>query len=381
MNNLFVCHTPYQVLVTVVITQMYPDDQNRVVLSRDVADYERLYDNLKKSRCFHDCFLLPFKSIEWCVFKNRFKNITNRSLRVVFEKAGQLDITEQVDRLFISNITGFNPIFADFIFNRNPNAELYAYEDGLITISDYNRMVYDKAIRTKEPMRKLYNLFFPSPLKKLNSYLVFNSEYMNWRPECPVITLPAIDDYPEHCAAVRRILNICWNYREEYNEYQTDYIFFEESYFASGIEIGDAEVIRKTAETVGKKNLTVKLHPRNPVNRFQNDGIRTNRITFIPWELQALNMDLSSKTLITIASGAVTSLLLNIKKKPKKVIILLNCMDDTKLYPSAEVARRVCEKIPDVYMPASLTEYYQFLSGQAGRKDMESPVPRKEKKT
>jgi hypothetical protein len=97
----------------------------------------------------------------------------------------------------------------------------------------------------------------------------------------------------------------------------------------------------------------------------------------------ALNMDLSSKTLITVASGAVTSLLLNIHKRPKKIIMLLNCgeIDKTKLYPSAEVARRVCEKIPDVYMPASLGEYYRFLSGEAERKGMGSPVSQKEERT
>lgn len=45
-------------------------------------------------------------------------------------------------------------------------------------------------------------------------------------------------------------------------------IFFRGIFFAEGVQIDDLEVIEKLAERVGRDKIMVKIHPRNPHNRF-----------------------------------------------------------------------------------------------------------------
>ena len=64
--------------------------------------------------------------------------------------------------------------------------------------------------------------------------------------------------------------------------------------------------MKQLAQQVGKENIMVKIHPRNPENRFEKLGFKTNKDTSIPWEVILMNIDdVSNKVFITIASQAI----------------------------------------------------------------------------
>ena len=123
-------------------------------------------------------------------------------------------------------------------------------------------------------------------------------------------------------------------------------------------------MVNKIAEVVGKENIFVKIHPRNKVNRFQKLGYVTNQNTEIPWEIIALNIPISEKVLLTIASGSALTSLVNMSSVPKKIVMLMNCkeIDDSKLTSSLHSLRTVASLHRDtVCLPDSFDEAIELL--------------------
>ena len=64
--------------------------------------------------------------------------------------------------------------------------------------------------------------------------------------------------------------------------------------------------MEELASYVGKENIMVKIHPRNPINRFAERGFKTNKDTSIPWEVLLLTgEDFDKKIYLTVASSAI----------------------------------------------------------------------------
>ena len=127
----------------------------------------------------------------------------------------------------------------------------------------------------------------------------------------------------------------------------------------NGICVEDEEILDKISNIVGKDNLFVKIHPRNPINRFKRKGYKTNENTTVPWEIVALNMDIENKVLLTIASGSALTSLVNVSTKPKMIIMLMDCkeIDKKSLTPSVDMLRKVAENYKDVVvLPNSLND-------------------------
>ena len=45
-------------------------------------------------------------------------------------------------------------------------------------------------------------------------------------------------------------------------------VVFEESHSFEGFEVPDVEIVDKVANKVGRNNIMIKIHPRNPYNRI-----------------------------------------------------------------------------------------------------------------
>ncbi len=73
--------------------------------------------------------------------------------------------------------------------------------------------------------------------------------------------------------------------------------------------------------------MMVKIHPRNPMNRFEQLEYKTNQNTAIPWEVIVMNSDdLSDKVLITVASSCILNPIIVFGKK-FKAYSLFDCID------------------------------------------------------
>lgn len=123
-----------------------------------------------------------------------------------------------------------------------------------------------------------------------------------WQPDAPVLQIPPID---RDDLSFKQAINTIFTYENMEDVYDKKYIFMEESFFAEGQETNDVEIVENIAKLVGKDNIMVKIHPRNPVNRFKKLGYKTNVNTAIPWEVILLNQDMRNKVLLSVSSTSI----------------------------------------------------------------------------
>lgn len=107
---------------------------------------------------------------------------------------------------------------------------------------------------------------------------------------------------------LRDIWNAVFDIRPEEWVVDQKYIYFMGSFEVDGFSVKETEFVLKLAELVGKDNIIVKTHPRDPRDVLEKAGIKTFPKTSIPWEAIAMNIDLQSKTLLTLCSSAVSNL-------------------------------------------------------------------------
>lgn len=99
------------------------------------------------------------------------------------------------------------------------------------------------------------------------------------------------------------------------------YIFFEESFAAEGRTTNDIELFRTIADIVGKDNIIIKRHPRNPINRFSELGYKVMEAQSVPWEMLLLTQDVSDKVLISVGSSATISPFFLYGMQPKAFLL------------------------------------------------------------
>ena len=100
--------------------------------------------------------------------------------------------------------------------------------------------------------------------------------------------------------------------------------------------------------------MSVKIHPRNKINRFRDAGFVTNSNTGIPWEVIVMNMDdIQNHVFITVASSSVVNMILIFGERIKAYSLydLLNkeakqCHMLSDVF--WETISRVYEKYPDM---------------------------------
>lgn len=361
MKNLFLCNTPYQVIVATQIAKSeYENDVNDIIVTDKIADYERLYTNIEKSGVFNRVTL-------WRI-KNKYTNKSGLFFVASF-LLSKLNINihkinfGKYDNLFCGNIAKVATILYRTL-KRKKEVNTYLFEDGFSTYSKECCGFFEKINKKNTIRQKLIRVYRKASFEfffDLKGMYLFSPNILDWKPPFPVIEIEKIDSNNNDLVET---YNRIFGVRTIIDSYSEGVIFFEESYFADSIDIGDEDVIKQIANKVGLDEFLLKMHPRNPVNRFNKVGIKVNKDTSIPWEIIALNNDLSDKTLVTIASGSAITSLVNTNTKPQKIIMLMNCeeIDDELLTPSLEILRRIAETFNDIiWLPKSIEEVYEYF--------------------
>lgn len=355
MKALFLCNTPYQIIVTTQIAQTrLKNYQIDIIISDHIAKPENLIRNIKNSRFFDNVFFYTPRK-HFCN-KPRYRYYFEYLKQLFFRKYfwdDEMKIHPEYDEFYFVMPTFEANMIARCI--KNKKLKIFMFEDGFASYTNLYGNIIKKLYRND--VLKLYRKIFYSELYKIEGIYVFNPKYMEWNASFPILNIEKIQK--KHVL----VLNEVFGYENLENEYNKDIIFFEESYYRDGIFIGDEELISIIAEKIGKDSLMVKIHPRNPYNRFLKMGLKTNTNTAIPWEIIALNIDISSKILVTVASGSALTSLLNTNMIPKKVVMLMNCREvkDINLTSTVSLLRRIADRnqevviLPNNYENAILT--------------------------
>lgn len=331
MKTLILCNTSYQLLVAMWIKYKYlKNSEVDLIITDHFKDSIHLTKNIKKYGFFNDVYYAETLMVSR---NNISYSKKEQVLHLVFPKKYLKDfvpIKKIYNALYIANFDSFSQILYNALIHTNSSMKLFVYEEGLSTYSSFEKYYTENKDYYGTPknyfMKIVHRLLYrPKTIYgNVEKFYMFNPGLIKWNPNCPILKMDKISCSD---AVFKQDVNKIFGYNSQLNEYTTKYIFFEESFLAEGTEINDIELVDKISEHIGKENIMIKIHPRNPINRFAKKGYRTNKYTYIPWEVVLMNMeDLSDKVFITVASACVLNPFLTFDKEVR-AYSLFYCID------------------------------------------------------
>lgn len=355
MNILVSVNTPFQMIVaTQLSVTEFRNDSVELIISDHIAQYKQLAARAVETGLFRRVSTIEAKNDKWQSWKYT-------ALGAVFNDKLYLKNSylreEKYDKYLFANTGGVSECIATLLRARD-GTELIMYEDGFSSYSDLYKQEIFKASSNPDIKSKILYGYKKRALAYVSQYYVFNPSLLSdWHFDFEIRRIDGLDEN------AIMILNKLFDYREAKDDYGSDYIFFEESYFADGIDINDVEIVKAIADIVGRDKLLVKIHPRNPYDRFESMGIATNKDTSIPWEIIALNLELRDKTLITIASGSsITSYFVSGRRAKRSILLYeMEEVDKSKLTKTIPVFDMICKEDGYFVYPHSASELRDIL--------------------
>lgn len=311
-TDLFLCNSTYQIMVALWIKyHELPSDQADVIVSDHMNGGKKIAEKLSLTGIFeHVYFAETLNESRYRVKRTRFRRLLG-DINPEVELNQYIKLNEKYTDLYIANCDGFSQMLYNALCRRTPDLKLHIFEDGLSTYCEFEKYYkyFEHYYYSDESVGYLKRLIREKVYRKktlfgnVNDFLVFNVDIMQWDPGCDIKSIAKIDSSDQK---FHKMINGVFDVKSSTDKYDSKYIFFEESFYADGEQITDVELVEKLAEKVGKDNIMIKIHPRNPVNRFEKLGYKTNHDTSIPWEVILMNMgDVSDKIFLTVASSAI----------------------------------------------------------------------------
>lgn len=304
MNILFSVFTQYQLIVAVNLKlKMFQNESADIIIHDHSNGYEKIAERLGKICVFKNIFLVrshgPISAPTFSSKAARTINILmNRD--DIIRKTFSIPATKY-DLFLFYNYNYFNTSLYYKLKKKYPDILSKRFEEGYACLFDFEcKGNISSSVALQKKLEKIHN---NPKLDDIKEMYIFEPDLALFDKNHLALQMPKFN---KNSQEIKRILNYVFDYKEDIN-FDSKYIFFEESYFADGRAIDDKELVLKIADLVGKDNLMVKLHPRNPVDRFVELGIKTIGQSGIPWEVVIMNHNFSDNVFLTIASGSVLS--------------------------------------------------------------------------
>ena len=310
---LFMCNTPYQLLMASNIAWTRYNGKSIEVIVSNHFNSKKIVENINITKnIFSKAYYV--ESLEYSRRKGNFASQSKKGTeRLLYGQnvKKMLEYFVNLDGIFselwLANFESFSELLFNYIRRYiNKSVKVYCYEDGQGSYYDdffFNTREYEKSFKRRCFERYFLNIIYSTEV--FCGYYVMYPEDMVFTPPVPVCRIEPFDINDRNFLDN---INSIFDYEKCNDIYDLPIIFFEESYYADGSEmIDDVGIIERLAESIGRDNIMVKLHPRNPINRFKRLGYKTNKNTEIPWELIVLNQEISKSILISISSSAVLS--------------------------------------------------------------------------
>ena len=144
------------------------------------------------------------------------------------------------------------------------------------------------------------------------------------------------------------------------------FTFIEQSFQVDGIYNNDLEFMQATFDIVGYRNLYIKPHPRNTINRPFAFGLSKCIDDSVPFELMLLNCSNTDSVFITVDSGSLISSRVIFNSDIKTIFLYKAITGKTHIHGSGEFTEymnKFTEKYasPNLMIPGSIEEYRCIL--------------------
>ena len=358
MKIFAVCGTVFQLLIALQLRfEEYSEDEFSVVLVSPNKQMCDIVTRLKTSYLVKQCFL--WTRAPRFGLKSRIEKI-KESIFIGKRDSSEFPVQIECDLLLLGNSFAENEeIYARVINKKNVRVRLL--EDGTINYTKHFSQQWMKPERILKCIKR--ELLHPI-YRRVEGLYLFHPELADENLQMKTFPIP---NFLSIKGKKLQEINRIFGYDKSVDQYKERFIFFEESYFADGKNIDDVSIIEKVAQIVGKDNIIIKIHPRNPINRFANLGYKTSINNQVPWELITLNQSIYGKCLLSISSGTVINSWL-LTDAEYTGILLLHCFPE--IYQNADIAYKsiydACAKIcaansKRLKMPSDMKEFESLI--------------------
>lgn len=368
-NVLIMCNSVYHIMIAFKLLCLYDDCKVDILITDHLNNAKKISERIKNLSLFENVYYAEtFKYARGKSFvsKNRLYNLyisfnAKKVLKSMFIPDKNYDI------ILGANCDRFTNLLFSVMKRKNKALKFILFEDGLSTYSKLFEVFY-KSTMTKKLRRKilLKALGLKTLYGNIEKLYVFEPKMICWSPEFPVEKLSKINKNDE---ALLKKLNYVFSYDESPDIYDKKIIFIEESFCIEEENNYDIELVEQIAEIVGKENIMVKIHPRNPVNRFEKLGYKTNKNTSVPWELIVMNCDMHDKLLVTIASSSIINPL-RLFGERIKAVSLYKCLSDVPKTLEGHLwdcAKKMFDKYPqDIIVCDDVDHLRKIINNQFG---------------
>lgn len=290
---LFRCCTFGQLINIINIkTTLYKEEKADLMLAA-TTDFSEIIEGLENTGIFENIILS----------EDNTEDNKRYSCSTIEEKIGYLkkpssfikyvELPNVYTDFFSYSMVLYSQMIYYYLLECGMKPKIHLYEEGMY---NYVEDPYERA-ELNNLSHKCYGK--SAFMENVVEQLLYEPElYSATKPSWELNKIPKIDYKNE---SVKALYNSIMKYSELPKE---KYIFLEEAYVWDRIDARDIENLNELAEIVGKDNIIVKMHPRNPINRFAPLGYKVIENSKTPWEMTMLNCDLSDKVLVTISSNA-----------------------------------------------------------------------------
>ena len=368
-RTLCLCNTPLQLLNMIhVISSYYDNDSRDLVVTDEITNYEILVGNIRKSRFFENVFLV--KEDYKATVKRRHSFFKPFALMQYAKRLkSQHDVHTKYDRIFFggASTNWLNP-FVAMQTKKNTGCEFIWIDEGTASYSTHG--LYWK----KNKLQRFLFLLKPSQIIKR----ILGANYLSSRIDIQYLYRPEMADYQvpferkyilllDGDSKKANLLKEIFGF-DESNYIKEKYIYFAGAGDVDGLCGNEKELLALVAECVGKQNLLVKVHPRESVNYYIQNGYRINTNVSIPWEIYCLEKEqLKDKVLISIFSTAIVSPFVYFGLKTK-VVSLMKMFDITSFpnyyrYLLNFIENNIFKKQTDIFLlPNNICELKKILN-------------------
>lgn len=303
-NVLMICNTPYQIFVAVWLKMTELRDVNAdIVISNHMNESERIYNNIQKTDLFSHIYYAASRNMQYIGSR---RDVLIYILCPDKQLKRYINLNKKYDAIYFANCDNFTKLVYHTITNglnrktKNKDIKAYMFEDGISTYSKLMEQYYESCKPVK--FRKL-PMYKPKVIyHNISGIYAFDPSSFMWQPDTEIRRLKKVEG---NVGRFKNVMNTIFEYNSMPDKYDRKYIFMEESFYAEGYDVNDIEMVNKIAEIVGKDNMMVKIHPRNPENRFKELGYKTNVNTFVPWEVIQLNQIENEYVFFAISSASI----------------------------------------------------------------------------
>ena len=374
MRVLFYAYTPFQAIASLAIKyQYYSDSESDIVLPESVQLRDKMKESIIKYRLFNRVYYADIRKF-FPKTRNKLLHEFNRLKSSVnpYYIAEDIELDNPVYDVFVTTeVNYYTESIYSLLKKYNKNVRVELMDEGYSSYTYYFKEAYKPTKRKNRIKNRLFKIpgivygrsFISSDAKVI---YYFAPELICWDDipyEIRRINIKSDDVFHEK-------MNELFDYDSLMkagleNEYERQYLYFEESFFWSMGNENDVKIIDYIAEIVGKENVAIKLHPRNEVNRFIDKGYKTNATYGVPWEVVAANLPSNDRRVfLSFSSGAVLNYKF-ISNNSFKTILLYKCIGDD-YYHVDDSVKQWFEKFKlyygeSVFIPEDMNELDNLL--------------------